>query len=302
MGLRICFTNFWPGAFTAANNACFLHYVFGEAFGELEFTEDPSSAEVVVSSLFGQQPTPAARTIQFVGENVRPDFLRHRYALSFDYDTYGGRNFRLPLWWWRLDWPGFTERWRRRPAPTGDLTHGYEELIPVDGLLRTRAAPEQRAPGFCALVAANPEALRINLFMALQAAGQVTGYGHLFGNPLHRSKFDILAQYRFCLCPENSIYPGYHTEKLVDAWHGGCVPLYNGDRLLERDFNPRALINYQDYLEMDRFVAQVRDLETDSAAYASVYSQPLLSSRPSLDPLIAFLRSAVGQIRNSQAG
>ncbi|HEX4674208.1 MAG TPA: hypothetical protein VH209_02705, partial [Steroidobacteraceae bacterium] len=241
MGLRICFTNFWPGAFSAANNAAFLPYVFGEAFGELEIVADVASAEVVVASLFGNQPVPAEKTIQFVGENVRPDFLRHRFALSFDYDTYGGRNFRLPLWWWRLDWPGFNERWRQRPQPTGALTHGYEELIPIDALLRPRPAPTARPEGFCVLVAANPEALRINMFMALRAAGPMTGYGHMFNNPLHRSKFEVLSQFRFCLCPENSLYPGYHTEKLLDAWYGGCVPLYNGDRLLGRDFNPSAL-------------------------------------------------------------
>jgi hypothetical protein len=297
MGLRICFTNFWPGAFSAANNAFFLPYIFGEACGELELTDDPAAADVVVSSLFGQQPVPAAKTIQFVGENIRPDFLRHRYALSFDYDSYGGRNFRLPLWWWRLAWPGYAERWRKRPQPTGQLTHGYEDLIPIEALLQPRPAPTQRPAGFCALIAANPEPLRINLFMALQGAGPVTGYGHMFGNPLHRSKFDVLREFRFCLCPENSIYPGYHTEKVVDAWYGGCVPLYSGDRLLERDFNPAAILNYQDDLDMGRFVERVRALEADPAAYERVRSQPLLSQRPSLEPLIAFLRAAVEQIR-----
>ena len=302
MALRICFINFWPGAFSAANNAFFLPYAFGEAFGEIEITADPAGAEVVVSSLFGNQQSAAAKTIQYLGENRRPDFLRHRYALSFDYDTYGGRNFRLPLWWWRLAWPGFAERWRQRPAPTGGNTHGFEDLIPIEALLGPRPAPQQRPANFCALIAANPEALRINLFVALQAVGPVIGYGHLFNNPLHRSKFDVLGEFRFCLCPENSIYPGYHTEKLVDAWFGGGVPLYSGDRLLDRDFNPSAVVNYQGFLDMDRFVAHVRHLETDPDAYEAVRSQPLLSRRPSLDPLIAFLRAAVSEIRRSPAG
>jgi len=299
MSLRICFTNFWPGAFSAANNALFLPYVFGEAFGELELVEDPASAEVVVSSLFGNQPVPAEKTIQFIGENVRPEYLRHRFSLSFDYDTYGGRNFRLPLWWWRLAWPGFTERWRQRPQATAGLAHGYEDLIPIDALLRSRPAPQARPEGFCVLVAANPEPLRINMFMALQRAGQMTGYGQMFNNPLHRSKFEVLGQFRFCLCPENSIYPGYHTEKLLDAWFGGAVPLYSGDRMLGHDFNTGAVLNYQDYLDMERFVAHVRHLETNSEAYEAIRSQPLLLHRPTLEPLIAFLQKAVDQIRSS---
>jgi len=179
------------------------------------------------------------------------------------------------------------------------LTHGYEELIPIDALLRPRPAPQARPEGFCVLVAANPEALRINMYMALQSAGPVTGYGHMFNNPLHRSKFEVLSQFRFCLCPENSLYPGYHTEKLLDAWYGGCVPLYNGDRLLGRDFNPSALVNYQDFLDLDWFVDHTRRLDASREAYEAIRSQPLLSRRPSLEPLIAFLRSAVAQIRNS---
>ena len=268
-----------------------------EACGGLELVEDPAAAEVVVSSLFGNQPVPPEKTIQFVGENVRPEFLRHRFALSFDYDTYGGRNFRLPLWWWRLAWPGYSERWRQRPQPAGGVAHGYEDLIPIDELLRPRPAPPVRPEGFGVLVAANPEPLRINMFMALQRAGQMAGYGQMFNNPLHSSKFEVLSRFRFCLCPENSIYPGYHTEKVLDAWYGGCVPLYNGDRLLARDFNPSALVNYQDFLDMDWFVDHARRLDASVEAYEAIRSQPLLSHRPSLEPLIAFLRHAVEQIR-----
>jgi hypothetical protein len=303
MGLRICFTNFWPGASAAADNALFLQYALGEAVGELELVEDPAAAEVVVSSVFGNQPVPAEKTIQFIGENIRPDLLRHRFALSFDYDTYGGRNFRLPLWWWRLAWPGYNERWRQRARPTGaGPAHGYEDLIPIEALLRARPAPQSRPEGFCVLVATNPEPLRINLFMGLQRAGQMTGYGQMFNNPLHRSKFEVLGQFRFCLCPENSIYPGYHTEKLIDAWYGGCVPLYNGDRLLGQDFNPSALVNYQDFLDMEWFVDHARRLDASREAYEAIRSQPLLSRRPSLEPLIGFLRFAVEQIRSAPAG
>jgi alpha(1,3/1,4) fucosyltransferase len=296
MALRICFTNFWPGAVTST---FFLSHVFGEAFGELEMTDDPASAEVVVSSLFGNREIPAAKTIMYLGENQRPDFLRHRYALSFDYDTYGGRNFRLPLWWWRLAWPGLAERWRRGAGAAGDPPHSYEQLIPLEALLSPRPAPQQRPADFCVLIAANPEALRINMFLALQSVGAVIGYGKMFNNPLHGSKFDMLGRFRFCLCPENSIYPGYHTEKLLDAWFGGGVPLYSGDRMLGHDFNTGAFLNYQDYLDMERFVAHVRHLETNNEAYEAIRSQPLLLRRPTLEPLIAFLRRAVDQIRSS---
>lgn len=298
MAIRICFANFWP-AFTAAKGAYFLPYVFDQAFDSVELTDDMASADVVVSSVFGHTPTPPRKTIQFIGENIRPSLGRFRYSLSFDYDTYGGRNFRLPLWWWRLAWPGFAERWRQRPPPRAGLAQGHEDLIPIDALLLPRSISSFRDRRFCAVIASEFEALRLNLYLALRSVGDVVGYGHLFGNPLFASKFQTLPNFRFCLCPENGIYPGYHTEKLVDAWYGGCVPLYSGDRLLGRDFNPAALLNYQDYLDTDRFVAHVGRLEADPIAFDEVHSQPLLLNRPSLEPLIAFLRAAVAAIRQN---
>jgi hypothetical protein len=299
MAMRICFVNFWPGAFTSANGAYFLPYAFTQAFDTVQFTEDVSSADVVVSSVFGRQPTPREKTIQYIGENTRPNFALHRFALSFDFDTYGGRNFRLPLWWWRLDWPGFGEIWRRRPVPTGEIGHGFEDLIPIDALLRPRPICGLAARKFCVVIASNPEPLRVNLLLALQGLGEVAKYGIMFGNPLLRSKFDVLSGFRFCLCPENGIYPGYHTEKLVDAWFGGCVPLYSGDRLLCRDFNASALVNYQDYLDTYRFIEHVKHLDSNAEAFAEIYSRPLLTERPSLTPLIEFLRRAVTEIRRT---
>ena len=299
MTIRVCFINFWPGAFDSANNVGFLIYLFSQAFGTIERTDDVHSASVVVSSVFGREPSPAHKTIQYIGENARPNFAVCRYALSFDYDSYCGRNQRLPLWWWRLNWPGF-ERMQPRTTPEpGASNHGFEPLIEIDALLRPRPLENPAARQFLVLVAGNPEPLRIALYMAMQGIGPTVGYGNMFRNPLRRSKFEVLSQFRFCLCPENGIYPGYHTEKLVDAWYGGCVPLYSGDRMLDRDFNPRALVNYQDVLQMDAFIESVRRLENDPEAYRAVHGEPLLLARPSLTAAVQFLRAAVAEIQRT---
>ena len=299
MAIRICFVNFWEGAFSAANNAFFLIHAFRAACGDIEIAHEISSADIVVTSVFGDQPVPSVKSIQFIGENIRPDLARHRYALSFDHDSYGGRNFRLPLWWWRLAWPEFANYHNARPPAAPDQEHGHEPLIPIDALLQPRPAATFATREFCVLIASNPEPLRINLFLALQKLGKVTGYGRVFANPLTRSKFDVLPQFRFCLCPENSIFPGYHTEKIVDAWYGGCVPLYCGDRLFSLDFNPAALINYLDYLDTARFLDEVRKLESDPDAFTAMYARPLLLRRPSLEPLLQFLRKAVAAIKRT---
>jgi len=115
----------------------------------------------------------------------------------------------------------------------------------------------------------------------------------MFRNPLRKSKFAILPEYKFCLCPENSIYDGYVTEKLIDAYAGLTVPIYSGTMSVDCDFNERAFLNYQNTKDMDYFVSHIADMDDDIAWYQEVYSQPLLHEAPKLHDAIAFVRSIV---------
>jgi hypothetical protein len=122
---------------------------------------------------------------------------------------------------------------------------------------------------------------------------QVDGYGNMFGNPLRKSKFAILPEYKFCLCPENSIYDGYITEKLIDAYAGLTVPIYSGDASVAEDFNYMAFLNYQEFKDMSRFVEYVRGWNINQEMYKHTYEQPLLLKEPSLNGAIEFVRSIV---------
>jgi hypothetical protein len=171
--------------------------------------------------------------------------------------------------------------------------HGYEQLIPIKQLTQPRRLDIASKDKFCVLVANNPEGLRINLYNSLSKYKQVHGYGNMFGNPLRKSKFAILPEYKFCLCPENSIYDGYVTEKLIDAYAGLTVPIYSGDVSVSDEFNYRAFLNYQEIKDMEYLVSKVAMLNTDDRHYQEIYEQPLLDHEPSLDGVIQFVRSIV---------
>jgi hypothetical protein len=38
----------------------------------------------------------------------------------------------------------------------------------------------------------------------------------------------VLRLYRFSICYENAVFPGYITEKPFDCWFAGCIPVYLG--------------------------------------------------------------------------
>lgn len=84
------------------------------------------------------------------------------------------------------------------------------------------------------------------------------------------SKLDIMKDYKFAFCVENSVGFGYDTEKLPEAWVAGCVPL--GVYLNPfSDFNP-AVVDIN---------------PSDPTSYARV---PLLKTEPSLDEIEAYVK------------
>jgi hypothetical protein len=280
---KVCVVNFWDGAF----DGDFFEFFFRTAFDGIDYVLSPHEADVVISSVFGHTQTDPKKTIMYIGENVRPNYIGYNHSLSFDYDTYGGRNFRLPLWWGRLAWDGFVQKPRKPNAHN----HGYEQLLDIKSLMQPRKLDMSIKDKFCAMIAGNPEGLRVNLFNSFSQYKQVDGYGLMFGNSLRKSKFAVLPEYKFCLCPENSVYDGYVTEKLIDAYAGLTVPIYSGNASVIHDFNYEAFLNYQDTCNMDWFLKEIEEIDENCILYQAMYEQPLLLKEPSLDDAIAFVRS-----------
>jgi len=280
---KVCITNFWDGAF----DGDFFDFFFRTAFDGIDYVLSPHEADVIISSVFGHTQTDPKKTIMYIGENVRPNFMHYDHSLSFDHDDYGGRNFRLPLWWSRLAWDGFVQKPRKPNAHN----HGYEQLLDIKNLMQPRKLDMSIKDKFCAMIAGNPEGLRVNLFNSVSQYKPIDGYGLMFGNSLRKSKFAVLPEYKFCLCPENSVYDGYVTEKLIDAYAGLTVPLYSGDMSVKEDFNTKAFINYQDFKRTEIFLYDISWFDTDFGLYQDMYEQPLLLKEPSLDDAIQFVRS-----------
>lgn len=301
--LKVCAVNFWPGFSLQAG---FVRYLLERAIGEFDVAADEKSADIVLSSVFPRfqrllaihpklklkTPKFPEKTIGVLWENMRPNYSQYAYSISSDFDSYGGRNVRIPLWYGQLNWPGFN-----RGAPSD--WHGYEPLIEIESLLSPRPACK---PGehelFCCFVAANPELHRMLAVEALSRVEQVDLYGPITGKAYKGSKYDLLKRYRFNLCFENSAFPGYFTEKLLHSWAGGCIPLYYSGPGFERDFNPSAVINRKDFATLDEFAEHVAKIHRSPDLWGAIYAEPLLTQAPSLSSATDFLREACDSIMN----
>jgi hypothetical protein len=84
--------------------------------------------------------------------------------------------------------------------------------------------------------------------------------------------------YRFCLVMENFVQESYVTEKLLNAFMGGCIPIYYGSRTVFEMFNKDAFVFY-DIENPEVALARVRELEFSPEAYNAVMEQPILANR-----------------------
>jgi hypothetical protein len=108
----------------------------------------------------------------------------------------------------------------------------YSKRRFVDLGLRQFLPRRQKAVMIAALAA--PERYQVRLRMARKWPAWVDVYGRGWPKDLPNyrgiciSKLDVFQTYRYALVFENQRQPGYVTEKLLDCFAGGIVPLYHG--------------------------------------------------------------------------
>jgi hypothetical protein len=254
--LRLAFTDFWSGFDPRANYFTELlapHY-------EIKLSDRP---EYVIYSLFGRRFLAFdCPRICYVGEPRHPNFFECDYALSFDHPHlgHGGRNYRLPHY-----------------ALYGDPAR---LIRPED---YDAAAVLGEKTKFCNFVYRRSEGLpgherRVRFFERLSRYKQVDAGGELLNNVGGgvRDKLAFIRDYKFTIAFENTAQPGYVTEKLFEPMLAGSLPIYWGDRLVEREFNPGSFIDARRFKHLDALVDHVAALDSDDALYLEYLRTPPL--------------------------
>lgn len=215
------------------------------------------------------------RRIWFTGENVRPPVSKKFDSyISFDQDSYGGINTYFPLFYLELLY-GSKQTILRRGV---DITEP-EQLTQPRSL-------EHNQPKFVCAFLNNPEPTRLRAIDELRKHGEVEIFGSYVGRPVP-SKYEIAREFKFCLAFENDLFPGYVTEKLLDAYLCGTIPLYWGDFGAEKHINRASFINARDFESLASFAAHVSGL--GEAEYRQIYREPLLRGVPNPEPLLKAL-------------
>lgn len=130
------------------------------------------------------------------------------------------------------------------------------------------------------MLVSNPNSKkRIRFFHKLSAFKQVDSGGRYLNNvggPVS-NKLEFIKQYKFVFAFENSSYPGYVTEKLIEPCFIGSIPIYWGNPRVELDFNPKRFINYLDYDNEDDLVKRIMEIDGNDELAVQMLSEPIFN-------------------------
>ena len=203
---------------------------------EYEFIESDQPDFVIFGPYGSDIPKGEFTRIGYFCENMKPDMTVCDWAFGTRYEE----DVNDPRYM-RIQWHGF------------DPNSLIKNRTNVDEVIKQKTR-------FCNFVYSNHSAFREKFCAALSKYKPVDAPGKSMNNMASiestaRDKGDMwqrkrafLSHYKFTIAFENSSYPGYYTEKLLDPMLVNSLPVYWGNPNIDRHFNPRSFVNAHDHL------------------------------------------------------
>lgn len=216
-----------------------------------ELSDDP---DYVVYSVFGDKHLDYdCVKIFFTGEDQSPDFNLCDYAMGFDHINFKDRYLRLPLYFL------YSEHYK---------------------LMSEKHLNDFQKDEFCSFVYSNGRAtsVREELFNKVSEYKQVNSggrYKNNVGGPVP-DKLEFEKKHKFALAVENVSHDGYTTEKLIQSFAAGCIPIYYGDPGILNEFNEEAFINVRSYETIDQVIDKIKEIDQNDELYTKMLRTPAL--------------------------
>ena len=204
--------------------------------------------------------------IMFMGENLSPDFTVFDYCIGFDYLDFGDRYFRLPFAFYSDD----ANPWKPKQLTREEA----EELL-------------KNKEHFCNFIYGHQSShgMREKLFYELKKYKEVVSPGRFLNNQNNgkngcswQEKYEYLKKSKFTIAGDSISYPGFVTEKIVQAFQNHSIPIYFGNPRIFEDFNKEAFVCCESEEDLDRVLKQVKYLDNNDEVYIKMLMKcPLVS-------------------------
>lgn len=253
--IKIYFVDFWSG-FDNTNN--YFYNLLIQKYNVIIDT-DP---DLLFYSCFGEEYLKFnCIRIFYTGENIRPDFFGCDFAFSFDYNK-RKKHFRLPLYSLYIDHHNMLDQFR--------IINTREEGRKI---WNTKSK-------FCCIVVSNPKCIeRVEFFKNLSKVRQVDSGGGVLNNVGGKvaNKFEFIKDYKFVISFENERRDGYTTEKIMEPIFKDCIPIYWGNKLIDKDFNAERFIDYSKFESEKELIDKLLEIDQNDELAIDMLMQPTFS-------------------------
>jgi hypothetical protein len=253
MTISIGFSDFWPGFDYRKSN---LFNIIQKNF-DISISKTPKY--LFFSDYGSDHLNFDAVKIRFHGESRRPDFGAADYILGFDYVA-SERYLRYPLY---LEY--------RDNVYGPELIERRKSEAEIDRI----AAQKEK---FCCFIVSNGSCdFRNEFFVRLNSIRSVESAGGYMNNIGRRAenKIEFMRPYKFVVAFENSSYPGYTTEKILQPNYSDSVPIYWGSPNVDEEFNPKSFIWVRGKEDIDRVIKQLVYADDNSEFYKNFLRESL---------------------------
>ena len=232
----------------------------GDKFN-IEF--DSENPDYVIFNIFGcyhldEKYKDAIKVAHFT-ENKIIDFREADYAIGQQHINYLDRYFRRPFFIFSL---------------INNTNKDFQEI-------REQVLKNPIREKFCAAVISNSgwtDGFRRLFYKELNKYKEIDmgGYYHNnVGGPV-RDKKKFLRKYKFSIAMENTKSDGYISEKIIDAFLAGNIPIYYGDYMVEEYINPKAFILIKGEKDMMEKIEYIKKIDNDDELYRSFLREKVL--------------------------
>lgn len=204
--------------------------------------------------------------IFYTGENIHTDWNLADYGIDYDLLDFDERHLCFPLY--------------------------FLYISDLKNAVKTHLLSNDKREKFCSFMVSNGSAdkIRDKFFEKLCKYKKVDSGGiwkNNIGGAFIENKNAWLKNYKFNLCFENSSQKGYVTEKIIQAFAAGCVPIYWGDGSLCDEkyakfrpvFNPKAFINVHNFDSIESAIKEIERIDNDDSAFEAMRKEPIFSDK-----------------------
>ena len=263
--IKLAYIDFWGGF----DKESFVFTRILKERYEIIFTDE--NPDFIICSNFGKRALNyQCPRILYSAEAKAPDFNIYDYAMGFDDIIFGDRYLRYPYYM----------------TDTDTLNLALKKHTMPDEFFLSKDK-------FCCFVASNNlgSNARELYFDALCKYRKVDSGGRLKNNlpdgkPVE-DKLVFQKQYKYAFAFENSSFPDYCTEKIIDAWAAGAIPLYWGDPKVADDFDTKAFIDCTKMKSPDELIERIKEIEAEPELYLQMQKTPILTEKSRVKEILS---------------